>query len=162
MLFSAKVILLSFASTVLAGSLHDSSLKRHANLKSRLPGQTLEARSEFAEAYYGAAPSPPAVYTSTTYIIGLSSDYVTADYTDNCGRSDTVYLTGDSSSSIEVTVEDSCDSDAYLSVAALGALAGSLDAGILNITWSFIDEATTTVSSASSAQVFLISVIASG
>ncbi|KAK0201079.1 hypothetical protein DFS33DRAFT_1387016 [Desarmillaria ectypa] len=169
MLFSAKVILLSFASTVLAGSLHDSSLKRHANLKSRLPGQTLEARSEFAEAYYGfqamispLSPSPPAVYTSTTYIIGLSSDYVTADYTDNCGRSDTVYLTGDSSSSIEVTVEDSCDSDAYLSVAALGALAGSLDAGILNITWSFIDEATTTVSSASSAQVFLISVIASG
>ncbi|KAK0463002.1 uncharacterized protein EV420DRAFT_1761340 [Desarmillaria tabescens] len=153
MLFSAKVILLSFASAILAGSAHDSSLKRHAKLKSRLSSQALEARSESVEAYYGFQNSTITAcgvyFNDTDYIIGLSSDYVTADYTDNCGRSVTVYLTDDSSSSIEVTVGDSCDSDAYLSIAAFEALAGSLDAGVLNITWSFIDEATTTVSSAS-------------
>ncbi|KAK0433440.1 hypothetical protein EV421DRAFT_1433143 [Armillaria borealis] len=155
MLFSAKVILLFFASAVLAGSMHDGSLKRHANLKSRLASQTLEARSESVEAYYGFQERNSTItacgvyFNDTDYIIGLSSDYVTADYTDNCGRSVTVYLTDDSSSSIEVTVGDSCESDAYLSVAAFEALAGSLDTGVLNITWSFIDEATAAVSSAS-------------
>ncbi|KAK0189873.1 hypothetical protein F5146DRAFT_1052991 [Armillaria mellea] len=153
MLFSVKSILLFFASTVLAGSNRHDSLKRHANLKSRLASQTLEARSESVEAYYGFQNSTITAcgvyYNDTDYIIGLSSDYVTADYTDNCGRSVTVYLTDDTSSSIEVTVGDSSESDAYLSVAAFEALAGSLDAGVLNITWSFVDEATASVSSAS-------------
>ncbi|KAK0213619.1 hypothetical protein IW262DRAFT_1410498 [Armillaria fumosa] len=153
MLFSVKLVLLFFASAALAGSMHDGSLKRHAQLKSRLASPTIEARSESVEAYYGYQNSTITAcgvyYNDTDYIIGLSSDYVTADSTDNCGRSVTVYLTDDSSSSIEVTVGDSCESDAYLSVAAFEALAGSLDAGILNITWSFVDDATASVSSAS-------------
>ncbi|KAG7447159.1 uncharacterized protein BT62DRAFT_930999 [Guyanagaster necrorhizus] len=151
MLFSAKVILLSFASAVFAGTVHDNSLKRH--LKSRLSSPTLEARSESVEAYYGFQNSTLTAcgvyFNDTDYIIGLSSEYVTADYTNNCGRSVIVSLTDDNSTSIEVTVGDSSENDAYLSVAAFEALAGSLDAGILNITWSFIDEVTATVSSAS-------------
>ncbi|KAJ7054376.1 glycoside hydrolase family 16 protein [Mycena amicta] len=74
---------------------------------------------------------------------------------DQCFQHITVTLASDSSKSIDVTLTDACqdcgaDGNVYLSTAAFAALSGgSLDAGVLDVTWSFVSGSGSSSSSGS-------------
>jgi len=81
----------------------------------------------------------------TDMIIGVGPDYYgdVTTVSSKCFEHITVALASDSSKSIDVTLTDACNGcgasgNVYLSTAAFEALSdGSLDAGVLDVTWSF-------------------------
>ncbi|KAF9028286.1 hypothetical protein BDZ89DRAFT_1133746 [Hymenopellis radicata] len=111
----------------------------------RTPSSSWKKRSDPVTAYYGYQKSVTgscgSVSADTDFVVGLPKDYVTSEFTDNCGAQVTVALASDSSKSISATVADTCDcapGAIYLSIAAFEALSGgSLDEGVLNVTWEF-------------------------
>ncbi|KAK0482622.1 glycoside hydrolase family 16 protein [Armillaria novae-zelandiae] len=153
MRLSLQFTLLALTSSVFASH----GFKRHSKRSSRL-----QARSETGIAYYGFENSTMTacgVYSNDTdLIIGLSTDYVTWESRDNCFKTVTVSLRDDPSKSVDVTVTDACkdcggSANVYLSMAAFEALS-DLTPGILNVTWSFVDDfASTTVVATTSSEV---------
>ncbi|KAJ7484428.1 glycoside hydrolase family 16 protein [Mycena latifolia] len=100
-------------------------------------------------AYYGFQNSTMnacGTYSADTdMIIGVGPDYYgdMSTVSSKCFQHITVALASDSSKSIDVTLTDACKDcgaagNVYLSTAAFEALNdGSLDAGVLDVTWSF-------------------------
>ncbi|KAK0211278.1 glycoside hydrolase family 16 protein [Desarmillaria ectypa] len=145
MRLSPHFTLLAFASSVLASH----GFKRHLKRSSQL-----HTRSETGIAYYGFQNhtlTACGVYSSDTdFVVGLSTDYVTWENKDHCFRHVTVSLRDDPSKSVDVTVTDACrdcgnSANVYLSVAAFEALS-ELTSGVLNVTWSFVDDSASTTS----------------
>lgn len=143
---STSLALLSLTSTALAfGSTHEG-IKRQHRMK-RLP-TSIKSRADSVVAYYGYQAKTNGacgwLSADTDFIVGLGESYLTYENNDNCGKQVIVSLADDPSKSVTATVTDSCrECDLYLSVAAFEALAGSLDAGSLNVTWAFTDEEVT-------------------
>ncbi|KAF9028285.1 hypothetical protein BDZ89DRAFT_986855 [Hymenopellis radicata] len=147
---STSLTLLSMASAALAFGVGHDGAKRHHRMK-RTPASV---KRDAVVAYYGYQNETAGACgwssVDTDYIVGLSTDYVTPDSTDNCGKQVTISLASDSSKSVTCTVTDSCTNcDMYLSVAAFKELAGSLDSGTLDVVWEFADSS----SSSSSTEV---------
>ncbi|KAF8896814.1 concanavalin A-like lectin/glucanase domain-containing protein [Mucidula mucida] len=143
---STSLTLLSIASAALAFGVGHDGAKRHHRMK-RAPA-SLKGRTDSVVAYYGYQNKTAGACgwesVDTDYIVGLSTDYVTPDSTDNCGKQVTITLADDSSKSVTCTVTDSCTNcDMYLSIAAFESLAGSLDGGKLDVVWDFVDSSST-------------------
>ncbi|KAF7334272.1 hypothetical protein MSAN_02388800 [Mycena sanguinolenta] len=93
----------------------------------------------------------------TDMIAGVGPDYYgnMDDVSSKCFQHLTVSLASDPSTSIDVTLTDACEDcgepgNIYLSPSAFEALSGgSLDAGILNVTWSFASSSSGTTAAAS-------------
>ncbi|KAF8217767.1 concanavalin A-like lectin/glucanase domain-containing protein [Mycena galopus ATCC 62051] len=90
----------------------------------------------------------------TDMIIGVGPDYYgdMSAVSSNCFQHITVALASDPSTSIDVTLTDACEDcgaagNVYLSPSAFEILSGgSLEAGILDVTWTFANGTTSTAS----------------
>ncbi|KIY71080.1 glycoside hydrolase family 16 protein [Cylindrobasidium torrendii FP15055 ss-10] len=117
--------------------------------------RTPARRSDSVTAYYGYQNNVNGacgwLSTDTDYICGLSSSEVSSSFQDNCGKQVKVTLASDASKTVTCTVTDECaNCDLYLSTAAFTALGGSLDAGMLDVTWEYTDGAAAPTTSAAS------------
>ncbi|KAJ7033161.1 glycoside hydrolase family 16 protein [Mycena alexandri] len=143
-----------------SASLDAAGLRRH---HARVAGAPGWKRSDVSGvAYYGYQNNTQnacGTYSSDDdMIIGIGPDYYgNMDIASpQCFQHITVSLKSDPTKSVDVTLTDACEncgdpSNIYVSPAAFKALnGGSLDAGVLDVTWSFGSSASSTSESSSS------------
>ncbi|KAJ7698656.1 hypothetical protein B0H17DRAFT_1006638 [Mycena rosella] len=147
---SAPAVLGVFALAASATAASHNSFKRMSQHARVAAGPPAWKRADVSgTAYYGFQnDTMNACGTNsadTDMIIGVGPDYY-GDMTtvsSKCFQHITVSLASDSSKSVDVTLTDACKDcgaagNVYLSPAAFEALnGGSLDAGVLDVTWSF-------------------------
>ncbi|KAJ6532701.1 glycoside hydrolase family 16 protein [Mycena vulgaris] len=146
---AAPAVLGVFALAASATASHNS-FKRMSEHSRRTAGAPAWKRTDVTGvAYYGFQNSTMnacGTYSADTdMIIGVGPDYYgdMSTVSSKCFEHITVSLVSDASKSIDVTLTDACKDcgdtgNVYLSTAAFEALSGgSLDAGVLDVTWSF-------------------------
>ncbi|KAJ7089269.1 glycoside hydrolase family 16 protein [Mycena belliarum] len=137
---------LALAASVSASHNEFKRMSQHARVAQ---APTWKRAAVSGVAYYGyqnKTMNACGTYSSDTdMIIGVGPAFYgdMGTVSSKCGEHITIALTSDKSKSIDVTLSDACKdcgsaANVYLSTAAFKALSGgSLDAGVLDVTWSF-------------------------
>jgi len=153
---STGVCLLALATSALAWDSAHENVRRHHQMRRN----SVQKRSSVTGiAYYGYQNNTEnacgTVSKDSDFIVGVGPDFY-GDITkpsDKCWQHITVSLVSDPTKSVDVTLTDACQNcngpnNVYLSTAAFTALAGSLDSGVLDVTWEFVGDSTPSSSEA--------------